>query len=365
MKVLHYVDEDNLAWGETWIQLLKELARQGVENFAVCRGGGRLARRLAEEGLAFDTARPLAQFLPFTDFALGAILRRERPDLIHTRLSSAALLGGWWGKRLNIPVIETFDKCAKLKYYRTGDFYFACSERVKEYFAALGAPAEKIAVVHNAVDAAKYTRNEKTRNERRSERGVAEDEKIILAAGRFVEWKGFDILIKGYEKFVSQGGAAERTFLWIVGGGEERERLAALAESSGARDKIKIFLFADDIRPYMWAADLFVLPSKEPEPFGLVLLEAMASGLPVIATKAGGPLDIVEEGVSGWFAEAGSAQSLADAMREALTSPDLAEIARDAVKRAGWFSVSRIAEETIGHYRRVIAEAKSRAARRA
>ena len=96
MKILHYVDENNLAWGETWIQLIKELTAQGTENFVVCKPGGTLASRLKEEGLNFDTAAPIVQALPFTNQALGRILKREKPDIIHTRLSAAALIGGWW-----------------------------------------------------------------------------------------------------------------------------------------------------------------------------------------------------------------------------------------------------------------------------
>ena len=95
MKILHYVDENRLAWGETWIQLIKELTIQGTDNFIVCRPGGTLAARLQEEGLNFETAAPVVQALPFTNTALGRILKREKPDIIHTRLSAAALIGDY------------------------------------------------------------------------------------------------------------------------------------------------------------------------------------------------------------------------------------------------------------------------------
>ena len=98
MKVLHYVDENNLAWGETWVQLLTELSKHGVENFVACRDYGTLTERLEKNGIRFGLCRPVSQMLPFTNTKLGGFIDEFKPDLIHTRLSSAAKIGGWWGK---------------------------------------------------------------------------------------------------------------------------------------------------------------------------------------------------------------------------------------------------------------------------
>ena len=76
------------------------------------------------------SAAPVVQALPFTNTALGRILKREKPDIIHTRLSAAALIGGWWGRRMGIPVVETIDKYPKLKYYRDASMIFPCSTAV-------------------------------------------------------------------------------------------------------------------------------------------------------------------------------------------------------------------------------------------
>ena len=359
MKVLHYVDESNLAWGETWVQLLSELAKRGVENFVACRDYGTLTERLEKNGVSFGVCRPISQMLPFTNTKLGGFIDEFKPDLIHTRLSSAAKIGGWWGKHKRIPVLQTIDKYPKLKYHRDGDFFAACSTSVKDYFISLGVPETKIAVVHNPIDVSKYARDEDVREEMRKAHNVGGDVKIILAAGRFVDWKGFDVLIKGYDMYLSEyEGDAEKSVLWIIGDGEEKEKLTALASGARFGDRIKIFPFVQDVRPYMWAADLFVLPSKTPEPFGIVLLEAMACGLPAIATRAGGPLDIVEEGVSGWFAEPGSEVSMAERLGSVLSCDSLDEASSGASARAAQFGADRIAAETAALYTRVVTDYK-------
>lgn len=356
MKVLHYVDESNLAWGETWVQLLAELAMHGVENFVACRDYGTLTERLAKNGIRFGLCRPVSQMLPFTNTKLGGFIDEFKPDLIHTRLSSAAKIGGWWGKHKHIPVLQTIDKYPKLKYHKDGDFFAACSSSVRDYFVSLGVPREKIAVVHNPIDVSKYARDETVRHEIRSSYNVADGVKIVLAAGRFVDWKGFDVLIKGYDLYLSEHEEdADKSLFWLIGDGEEKEKLTNLAANARFSDRIKIFPFAKDVRPYMWAADLFVLPSKTPEPFGIVLLEAMACGLPAIATNAGGPLDIIEEGVSGWFAEPGDYASIAESLKRALASGDAAaNMAKHALQRASVFNIHDICAATIKLYEKVI-----------
>ena len=200
--------------------------------------------------------------------------------------------------------------------------------------------------------------NTSIRTDMRAAHNINKDDKVVLAAGRFVDWKGFDVLIKGYERFLGDGTYPGKSQLWIVGGGEEKKKLESLVKCSPFRKEIKIFPFAKDIQKYMWAADLFVLPSKTPEPFGIVLLEAMACGLPVIATAAGGPIDIVEDGISGWLVEPGSDAAIAEKLNVLADRELLAATAERAVKRAELFSVQKIASETIDIYSRVIEEYK-------
>ncbi|MGE5800843.1 MAG: glycosyltransferase, partial [Gemmatimonadota bacterium] len=123
--------------------------------------------------------------------------------------------------------------------------------------------------------------------------------------------KGFDILIRAFARRF-QGDDAVR--LVIGGGGEIRGDLEALAHSTGVRSQVK-FLGAiprDALRDAMWAANCFVLPSRA-ENFGVVLIEALSSGLPVISTRCGGPEDILNDRV-GILLQPGDEDGLAEAL---------------------------------------------------
>lgn len=365
MRVLHYVDENNLAWGETWIQLLHELGRQGAENFAVCKSGGTLAGRLKEEGVAHDTCDiPFAQ-LPFTALKLGRLIDDFQPDLIHTRLSSAARSGGFWGKRKNVPVISTIDKYPKLYYYKNSSFLFPCSRAVEAHMAAVGFPKNKMQVVYNPVLLSRYLHNDDARSELRAEYGVGEDELVVLSAGRFVDWKGFEYTIQAYAKMREEGAVGICSRLWLVGDGPEKERYVDLVSSLGLNDHVQFMGFARDIRPWLWAADLLVQPSQLPEGFSLMLLEAMAARLPAIATKIGGTLDIIRDGENGWLMETGDFEKLSHTMGRIFLEPGkLKRIGKAAEETASHYDVAPIAAQTIALYAKIVGETNEQRSKR-
>lgn len=361
MRILHYVDENRLSWGETWIRLINELIKLGADSTVVCKTGGTLASRLDEEGIkhrAFDV--PIA-WMPWTAVRLGKIIDDIAPDIIHTRLSSAARIGGYWGRRKGIPVVQTVDKYPKAGYHKNADFLIPCSESVREHMHALGYHFESMEVVHNPIDVLRYRRDLNVRSDIRKRLGAEDDRVVITAAGRFVGWKGFDVLLSAYADIISRmPAAAEKTLLLLLGDGEERENLTELAGSAGISSNVVMPGFVDDIRPYLWASDIFVLPSRTPEPFGIVLTEAMASALAPIATKAGGPLDIIEEGVSGWFVDMGDRRALAERLIFAVLNRHEREmVAKEACLRAQCFDVANTARKIIEIYARVLAGSRT------
>ncbi len=121
---------------------------------------------------------------------------------------------------------------------------------------------------------------------------------IFITVGRYALQKGYDLLVEAIEKFNNKYKNNLVEF-WFVGGGE----LKSTIQSYARRNKNIIDLGYLDYKklPALYArSDVYILPSRE-EPFGLVLIEAWASGLPVLATKTEGPKDMVKSGLNGWF----------------------------------------------------------------
>lgn len=345
MRILHYVDENRLSWAVPWLQLLERHRELGDENVVACRPGGTLGGRLEEKGFRVVSYRPPFPSLPRLCRGFSRILEETAPDLVHTRLSTAASIAGYWGRRQGVPVASTVDKFPKTRYYEKSDLLLACSGAVARHMEGGGIPCEKLKVVPNGIDTAFYAPCPETRETFRRQTGVEQETKVVLAAGRLVDWKGFDVLLEAFAL-----AKPENAVLWIVGEGPEKTRLEKTIDGLSLRGSVIMHPFASDLRPFFWASDLFVLPSKTAEPFGLVLLEAMASGLPVIATDAGGPREIVEK-EAGWLVRPGDPVSLAESLLEALGDGEiLAAAGRAAVDRSRAFDVAEVARRTRSIY---------------
>jgi len=154
----------------------------------------------------------------------------------------------------------------------------------------------KIVVVHETADPAEFSPGRAGRF--RATVGIADDAPLVGAAGRIDTWKGFDVLLDAHERAVARRPDLQ---LVVAGGpvaGKEdlferlRARAAALpgAHWLGPRP---------DIPDLLADLDVFVLPSTEPEPYGLVVVEALASGAPVVVTDAGGPREIAAAATPG------------------------------------------------------------------
>lgn len=158
-------------------------------------------------------------------------------------------------------------------------------------------------------------------------RGWKNDPPRIGIVGRFVAWKGQHIFIEAARKLLQDGDngicpvSAEFVLVGkpLFGEEEYEAHLKRLAEPLG--DRVQFLGFRSDVPAVLQGLDIFVHASTTPEPFGQVVIEAMAEGVPVIASDGGGVREIVEEGVSGLRTPMGNANALADALRSLLTDP--------------------------------------------
>ncbi|WP_377354218.1 glycosyltransferase [Phenylobacterium conjunctum] len=162
--------------------------------------------------------------------------------------------------------------------------------------------------------------------------------RFIFSAGSLTRHKNHRLLI---EAFARLGDAYDGDLL-IAGQGPELDALRALSESLDIADRVHLVGFQSDIMTYMEQADIFVLPS-DVESFGIVLVQAMAAGVPVISTDAGGTREVLGDGEFGTLIPVGDVAALADAILRVLSEPmpDKGRLR----ERAEYFSIERVAAE--------------------
>lgn len=241
-----------------------------------------------------------------------------------------------------------------------------CSDAMAaEIFDSLHTPLDKVRVVPNGVDPSRL-RCADTADQlavfRR--RWAAPEERIVLFVGRLVREKGVEVLVDSMPEVV----AAHPEARFIVAGGGHADHLRSRAASLGLGHRIAFtgFILEADLPRLYAIADVAVFPSLY-EPFGIVALEAMAAGVPVVTSDIGGFGEVVRHGETGLHTWANNPHSLAWGINEVLSKPKLAaRLRREGLKevrtRYNW---DGIAEATISVYQEVLAEGEVAAERRA
>jgi glycosyltransferase involved in cell wall biosynthesis len=207
------------------------------------------------------------------------------------------------------------------------------SEAVRDCFVKAGGKREKTFVVYNGISPAPFEAVQEGDVDRlRSELGL-ENKFVVGVFGRLTPWKGQHIAIEALSRL-------PETHLLIVGEalfGEQAysDDLRALARVLRVEDRVQFLGFHQDISTLMKLTDVVVHSSTAPEPFGRVIVEAMLSNRPVIATRAGGVIEIIEDGKTGLLVEPSSVSELSTAIERLRTDAAFAEgLTIEAKRRA-------------------------------
>ena len=195
----------------------------------------------------------------------------------------------------------------------------------------LGVPEEKITILHNFVDG--YIRPSAEDVSRLKQQMGLTDELVIVTVGRMSLEKGHSDLLSAIALLKAMPDLPPHRFV-LVGDGPEEENLRRQATSLGIEDRVLWAGFQRNVAPYYALATIYALPSHS-EGSPNVILEAMAAGLPIAATRAGGVPEILEDNVTGLLAPTQNPQALAEAIRRLLLSEELrARLASAAQRQA-------------------------------
>lgn len=292
---------------------------------------------------------------------LARYLRQEQPIALLSALEDANTIALWARRlaggqtRVVVTVHNTLSREAEnateLKrrlapylarwFYPWADAIVAVSRGAADDLVRMGLPAERIKAIYNPVIVPEFAA--KIREPLEHPWFLPEQPPVILGAGRLEVQKDFATLIRAFalvrSRSVSLGKSAR---LMILGEGTERSRLEDLVRELGLENDVALPGFAANPFAYMARASAFVLSSLF-EGMGIVLVEAMAAGTPVIATDCeSGPAEILADGRYGKLVAVGDVEGLASAISSTLENPPDPELLRS---RAAEFSLDRAAEQ--------------------
>lgn len=315
-------------------------------------------------------------------FRVKKIITEFNPDIVHIHhpflLSSVAIM---YGKRLGIPKILTLhtqyeqyahyvspiperltQEAIKMIIHNLSykiDCITTPSESMRELIRSYGVK-NRIEIIPNAIHLISFKEDDVfKRTEIKKKYNLKEDDKIILFVGRVASEKSIDKIIKALA--IIKKRDISKVKLLIIGDGPAMDELKQLARTLKIEKDV---IFAgtvsyEEIRHYYKTAYVFTIASTT-ETFGIVTIEALASGVPVLAVKAPGAVDILTDGVDGLLVD-NDVEKFANALEKIIREPELREkLSRGALKTSEKYSIDTISERMLNLYREVIEIEKSK-----
>ncbi|KQQ61421.1 lipopolysaccharide biosynthesis protein [Rhizobium sp. Leaf311] len=302
MKVHHFHFGKDGGAERFFVHLVNAFAARGIEQSCVIRKN-RVWRKDIEAvaDITESNFRNLSFDRILLPLKVSAMAKGLEPDAIMAWAPRASeLMPAYKGC---IKISRLGDYPTKLDYFKNTDILVCNTPGIGDHVRALGW-TRGVEVISN------FTNTQRIAPVARAEMGTPQDVPLVMSMGRFVKRKGFHTLVDAVASLLG-------VHLWLAGDGEERESLEAQVVALGLRDRVRFIGWKDDTRPYVSAADVFVMPSSH-EPLGNVILEAWAQNKPVVSSKSEGPMWFMQDGENGLLAEIGEADSFAASIRRLL-----------------------------------------------
>ncbi len=358
MRVLHSTKVQGIGGAERHLlALLPALRERGIDARFLSLDGGldadRFHHALTKLDVPFERVRCGADVSPRLARDVVRATRRTRPDLVHTHMVHADVYGSIAAHASRSRFVSTRhnDDRYLLGPFRYVDRAFmhgasrivAISDAVREFHEQAGLPAAKLVTVHYGLDQVPGPPSETAP----ADAGIPADAPLVLAIGRLIEQKDHATLLRAFARFRESHADAH---LALLGWGRLEDELRALARELRVERHAHLL---GRVEPKDWLerADVFAHTSRW-EGFGLVLLEAMPSGLPVVATRASAVPEIVVDEETGFLVEPGDVAGVAGALARLIDDPGLrARLgAADRARAHEEFSVARMVDRTIEVY---------------
>lgn len=349
--ILHVTTERGWRGGERQLELLVRGLAPEFHQVVVVRPRSEAERRLPSTGAAVVPIPMRGGWDLLSALRLRRLARERGAEILHAHTSHAHALGLPSARTLGIPLVVSrrvesrpgLGRMARRKYRAPEAHFVAVSRSVAQGLAAAGVPRERIEVIPDGIDLERFPRGADPR--------PADAEVRFVNVAAMSPEKDQATLLQAFAVLESDD---PRVRLTIAGSGPLEAELKALVASLGL-ERVAFAGWREDVPALLAAGDAFVLSSRR-EGLGSSIMEAMAAGLPVVATRVGGIPELVRDGETGTLVEPGDASGLARAMgRLAADGPlrrSMAAAARsEALSR---FGAGRMVEAHAALYRRLL-----------
>lgn len=340
MKIFHIMAGKDNGGAETYAaDMMLALQERGVEQQAVLHPR---QVRVAEvkAGQVPVLTEPLRWPFGFTRRrAIADAIDAFKPDLVHCWMRRAAGLV----PALKVPVIGWFGGYYDVENFPLCSHFVGVTPDIVTHQRDQGIAAERSFFVPT------FPVTEESAPVTRASLATHEDATVLLTLSRLHPKKGLDTLIRALRDLPG-------CILWLAGDGPLRETLIAQAEQVGVKDRVRFLGWRQDRGALLRAADICVLPSRY-EPFGTVMLEAWACGVPLVAAAAAGPAAFVKSGENGILVPVNDPKSLASALQQLRQDKALQEkvVAGGLASYNAQFTRAAVTEQMLALYQKIIA----------
>jgi len=294
--------------------------------------------------------------------ALTEKLYDAAPDLVHTHLLHADLYGVNAARAAGVPYVVSsrhndnralrhlLARKINRRMWQKVDAGIAISEAVRQFVLRTeGAPPQKLCTIHYGLDPQTVSAPTDARARLRAELGLSESTLLVGSVCRLIPVKRIDDGLRGFAHIVGDFPAVHYV---IAGTGPQAPALRRLAHKLGIAEHVHFLGWRDDPSPVFAALDVLLAPSLR-EGFGLIFLEAMALGVPIVATRVSAIPEVVADGETGWLVPPRDPAAIAAALRQALSDPKRRRAFGQAGRRRleTRFTVQRMVERTLTLYR--------------
>ncbi len=352
--ILHVIDTTGPGGAETiFIELVDRLRKHGYRSIAVVRGPGWVCDQLLARGITPHIIPAKGSFNIGFLRALINLIKVERVDVIQSHLLGSNVYCAIAGLLVRRPVIATFHgrvdvnpnerlRRLKLLLMNLGVAHFVTvSKNLCAEIRAEGLlDPEKTTAIYNGIDVTRYQKSVERPLLKKLKLGA--DTILIGSLGNVRPAKAYDVLIRAVPSIVVRYPNAH----FVIAGDIKTslmQKLEDLLKECGVMDRVHFIGFCHDSAAFLGQLDLFLLSSRS-EGFSIATIEAMATGLPVLATRCGGPEEIITDAVDGVLVEVDNPAALAAGLLRLLKDEDLCRrIAQSGMSRArGAFGIEQM-----------------------